>query len=65
MFRWFKKNTLEEKIQIVKAVAQKEKLSHRYANLVYIAIALEDYGWQDVAEYFLTLHIKDKINELI
>ena len=64
MFGWFKKKTLEEKIQIVKAVAQKEKLSHKYANAVYIAIALE-YGWEDVAEHFLTLHMKERINELI
>lgn len=56
--------TLEEKIQIVENVARREQIVHRHPNLVRVAIALDDYGWEDAASHFLTLHVKERIREI-
>jgi len=61
---WFKSKTLEEKIEIVKNVAKKEQRSGK-AYLVYCAIALYDYGWEDAASYFLTEHVKEALRSEI
>lgn len=61
MFRKIKgmigNRTLEEKIQLVKEQAAKEKWDGR-ANIVYIVIALKR-GWEDAARYFLDQYVEE------
>lgn len=57
---WFKKKTLEEKIIEIRNFAKRKKLSGD-ANLVYVVVAIQDFGWDDAANYFLTEHIKESV----
>jgi len=58
-FNLFKRKTLEQRIDEVKQYCAEEKLSGKYANDVYLRIALIKFRWKDAAKYFARALMKD------
>ena len=60
---WFRKLTLQEQIEQVKAEARKRKLSCPSAAVGYTAVAV-DLGFDEAAEHFLREVIQQKLEAL-
>lgn len=61
---WKDSRSIEDRIHVVIDHAKREQINARYANLAYVAIAIQYYGWKDVAEVFFKRYIEEKMETM-